>query len=138
VCGTRNFCAAIVNHGRAFIYSTAIPPMVAAAATAAIEVMRDEPQRQARVRALARRVREEIAAGGFATAPGDSPIIPIILGDEARALDASRRMLDGRFLVPAVRPPTVPKGTSRLRLTLSCEHTDQEVRAMLDILTGIA
>jgi 8-amino-7-oxononanoate synthase len=138
VCGTRNFCAALVNHGRAFIYSTAIPPMIAAAATAAIDVMRDEPQRQARLRSLARRVRGELAARGLATVAGDSPIIPITLGDEARALEASRRMLDARLLVPAVRPPTVPKGTSRLRLTLSCEHTDQDVRALLDILAGIA
>jgi 8-amino-7-oxononanoate synthase len=53
-------------------------------------------------------------------------------------MEVSRRMLDATLLVPAVRPPTVPKGTSRLRLTLSCEHTDLEVRALLDILTGIA
>jgi 8-amino-7-oxononanoate synthase len=138
VCGSRNFCAALVNHGRAFIYSTAIPPMLAAAVTAALDVMRDEPQRQARVRALARRVRDEVAARGLPTGSGDSPIIPIVLGDEARALDAARRMMEARFLVPAVRPPTVPRGTSRLRLTLSCEHTDQEVGALLDILTGIA
>ena len=138
VCASRNFCAALVNHGRAFIYSTAIPPMIAAAATAAIDVMRDEPQRQARVRALARRVRDAASAGGLAIAPGDSPIIPVMLGDEARALEASRKLLEARLLVPAVRPPTVPKGTSRLRLTLSCEHTDQEVGALLDILTGSA
>jgi 8-amino-7-oxononanoate synthase len=138
VCGSRDFCAALVNHGRAFIYSTAIPPMIAAAATAAIDVMRDEPQRQARLRSLARRVRDELAARSVATVAGDSPIIPIVLGDEARALDASRRLLDAGLLVPAVRPPTVPRGTSRLRLTLSCEHTDQEVQALLDVLTGIA
>lgn len=138
VCGTRSFCAALVNHGRAFIYSTAIPPMIAAAATAAIDVMREEPQRRARLRSLAREVRGELAARGLTTVAGDSPIIPIVLGDESRALEASRRMLEGRFLVPAVRPPTVPKGTSRLRLTLSCDHTDEEVRALLDVLAGIA
>jgi 8-amino-7-oxononanoate synthase len=137
VCGTRNFCAAVLNYGRAFIYSTAIPPMVAAAGTEAIRVMADEPQRQARVRSLARSVREAIAGLGLQTPPGDSPIIPIVLGEEARALAASQRLLDGRLLVPAVRPPTVPRGGSRLRVTLSCDHTDQEVQKLLDILAAV-
>jgi 8-amino-7-oxononanoate synthase len=137
VCGTRNFCAALLNYGRAFIYSTAIPPMIAAAGTEAIRVMAEEPQRQARVRALARRVRESIAGMGLPTPPGDSPIVPIVLGDESRALAASQRLLEGRLLAPAVRPPTVPRGASRLRLTLSCDHTDVEVQKLLDILTAV-
>jgi 8-amino-7-oxononanoate synthase len=134
VCGTRNFCAAVLNYGRAFIYSTALPPMIAAAGTEAIRVMADEPQRQARVRSLARCVREAMARLGVPTPPGDSPIIPIIVGDEARAMAASQRLLEARLLVPAVRPPTVPRGASRLRVTLSSDHSDAEVQNLLDIV----
>jgi 8-amino-7-oxononanoate synthase len=138
VCGSRNFCAALLNYGRAFIYSTAVPPMIAAAGAEAIRVMADEPERQARVRELARSVRASVARLGLSMAPGDSPIIPIILGEEARALAASQRLLEARLLVPAVRPPTVPRGGSRLRVTLSCDHTDAEVKNLLDILATIA
>ena len=137
VCGSRGFCAAVVNYGRAFIYSTALPPMIAAAATEAIAVLRDEPDRQRRVRDRARHMRQTLAGLGLAVLPGDSPIVPIILGEEARALEASKRLLDAGFLVPAVRPPTVPRGASRLRVTLSCDHTDAEVLGLLDILTGV-
>jgi len=58
----------------------------------------------------------------------------VILGEEARALDASQQLAEAGLLVPAVRPPTVPKGSSRLRITLSCDHTDAEVQHLLDIL----
>jgi 8-amino-7-oxononanoate synthase len=133
VCASKNFCQALVNHGRAYIYSTGVPAWVASGAVEAIGVMRDEPERSARVRALARRVREAVGAG----TPLDSPIVPIVLGEEARALGASQRLLEAGFLVPAVRPPTVPKGGSRLRVTLSCDHLDEEVSKLLDILTEI-
>jgi 8-amino-7-oxononanoate synthase len=138
VCASKNFCAALVNYGRAFIYSTSVPPFVAAAASAAIEVLQHEPQRQARVRRLAQHVRQAAADMGFAIPRGDSPIVPIILGEEERALQASWRLSEACLLVPAVRPPTVAKGSSRLRVTLSCDHTDQEVQHLLDILTDVS
>src|SRR6185436_2633380 len=76
VCGSKTFCDAVVNFGRAYIYSTSIPPAIAAAASAAIAVMRDEPWRQRRLRDLASRVRAELASAGMKLLPGDSPIIP--------------------------------------------------------------
>jgi 8-amino-7-oxononanoate synthase len=131
VCASRAFCEALVNLGRAYIFSTSVPPFVAAAAEAALGVMRDEPQRQARVRALAMRVRGGLAESGLRIPPGDSPIIPVIFGEEVTALDASQRLMNAGLLVPAIRPPTVPRGSSRLRVTLSCEHTDGEVEQLL-------
>jgi 8-amino-7-oxononanoate synthase len=86
VCASRQFCAALINHGRAFIYSTAVPPWVAAGAREAIAVLHDEPERAARVRTLARRVREEVALLGFEMPSGDAPIIPIIVGESERAM----------------------------------------------------
>ena len=128
VCGSQTFCDALLNLGRAYIYSTSIPPMIAAAAQAAVEVCREEPHRQARLRDLAMRVRSALSQ------PGDSPIIPMILGDEQRALDAAAALREEGLLVIAVRPPTVPRGSSRLRITLSCDHTDAEVRTLLGAL----
>ena len=132
VCASEAFCAAVVNHGRAYVYSTAVPPSVCAACVAAIELMRDEPWRQVRVRELARRVRARVAEIGFDVPPGDSPIVPVILGDEESALRASRELLARGILIPAVRPPTVARGSSRLWVTLSCEHSDEEAERLVE------
>src|SRR5207248_20811 len=83
---------------------------------------------------LAQQVRHAVQSIGFEIPKGDAPIIPIILGEESRALEASKRLAEAGLLVPAVRPPTVPKGSSRLRITLSCDHTDAEVQHLLDML----
>jgi 8-amino-7-oxononanoate synthase len=132
VCASNEVCEAIVNFGRPYIFSTAIPPAVAAAVEAAVGVMNDEPQRQLRVRELARRVRR-----GVLGQEGDSPIVPIILGEESAALAAAEQLMAQRLLAVAVRPPTVPRGTSRLRVTLSCDHTDEEVELLIGMLTEI-
>jgi 8-amino-7-oxononanoate synthase len=131
VCASRAFCDALINVGRAYIFSTSIPPFVAAAAEAAVGVMRHEPQRQKRVRQVATHVRESLTTDGLQIPAGDSPIIPVILGEEVPALDAAQRLMNAGILVPAIRPPTVPRGSSRLRVTLSCEHTDAEVEQLL-------
>jgi len=96
-----------------------------------VGLMRDEPQRQRRVRQVATQVRESLKSGGRQIPPGDSPIVPVIMGEEVVALGASQQLLEEGILVPAIRPPTVPRGSSRLRITLSCEHTDAEVQQLL-------
>jgi 8-amino-7-oxononanoate synthase len=126
VCASEAFCDAIVNFGRSYIFSTAIPPAIAAAVEAAIGVMRHEPNRQQRVRELARRVRLALLKQD-----DDSPIVPIILGDASRAIAMADRLMERGILAVAVRPPTVPRGTSRLRVTLSCDHTDEEVDLLI-------
>jgi 8-amino-7-oxononanoate synthase len=131
VCASAAFCEALVNFGRAFVYSTAVAPASAAGAAAAIDVLRDEPQRQERLRALAARVRDRIREAGRDVPAGDSPIIPILLGSEEAALAAASRMRNAGLWVVAIRPPTVPRGTSRLRVTLSSQHTDDEVEQLL-------
>jgi 8-amino-7-oxononanoate synthase len=136
VCASAALCDAVVNFGRAYVYSTHLPPSAAAAAAAAIEVMADEPQRQRRVRALATRVRSELGAKGVALTPGDSPIIPITLGSERAALEAARVLQDQGLWVLAIRPPTVPRGTSRLRVTLCSEHRDDEVTRLIAALAA--
>src|SRR3989440_2853105 len=112
-CGSRAFCDGLVNWGRAYIYSTAIPASAASAIEAAIAVMKAEPQRQQRVRELARRVRNELKSRGHHIGDGDSPIIPIILGSEKRALQAANFLQEKQILAIAIRPPTVARDTSR-------------------------
>jgi len=137
VCGSRNFCAGLVNWGRAYIYSTAIPAGAAAGIEAAIAVMREEPWRRERVRELARRVRDELKRGGHQIAEGDSPIIPIILGSEERALNAANHLREKQILAIAIRPPTVPRETSRLRIALSCEHSDDAIEKLIDAIKDV-
>ena len=137
VCATKSFCDALINFGRAYIYSTSAPPMIAAACEAAIEVMREEPQRQQRVRGLARRTRDRFLAGGLKFPPGDSPIIPLILGQESRAIAVADALRTEGLLVLPVRPPTVPRGSSRLRITLSSEHSDEEVDRLIESVTRL-
>jgi 7-keto-8-aminopelargonate synthetase-like enzyme len=96
--------------------------------------MRAEPHRQQRVRDLSRHVRAALQQAGHEIPPGDSPIIPIVLGEETSALNAAAKLQEQGILVLAIRPPTVPRGTSRLRVTLSSEHSDAEVGELLEAL----
>lgn len=134
VCGTETFCRAVVNLARAYVYSTSVPPMIAAAATAAIGVMGSEPQLQTRLRFLARQVRSELRSTGLPVAAGDSPIIPIGMETEPAALRAADALFEDGILALAIRPPTVPRGTSRLRITLSSSHSDSEAEQLVAAL----
>ncbi|MEY2403096.1 MAG: glycine C-acetyltransferase [Acidimicrobiaceae bacterium] len=130
VAGPRPFIDLLINAARPFIFTTAPTPADSAAALAALLVLRSSEGK-----ALVARLRahvERIAAGH------PSPIVPIVLGDEQRALDASVRLLDEHgLLVPAIRPPTVAPGTSRLRIALSAAHTDDEVDRLAKALVEL-
>jgi 8-amino-7-oxononanoate synthase len=134
ICGSRKFCQAVLNFGRAYMFSTSAPPVIADAIVAAIGVMRDEPQRQRRVRELAVRFRCALGGGGIKLPMGDSPIVPIIVGEESVALRLAEELAGLGFLVQAIRPPTVGIGASRLRVTLCSEHRDGDVDALADAL----
>jgi 8-amino-7-oxononanoate synthase len=131
ICGSRSVCDAVVNFGRPYVFSTALPPAVAGGVVAAIAVMQEEPQRQTRVRELAARVRS-----GVLGEAGDSPIVPIVLGEESVALKWAEQLKELGIFTVAVRPPTVPRGSSRLRVTLSCEHSDDQVDRLIAALVA--
>ena len=137
ICGSAAFCEAVVNLGRAFIYSTAIPPAFAAAAEAAIDVLHDEPHHQQRLQRVTAWVRERLRGARMSIPAGDSPIISIILGSEEAALSAAARLQDGGLWVVPIRPPTVARGTSRLRITISSQHTDDEIEGLLASLKAL-
>jgi 8-amino-7-oxononanoate synthase len=126
VAGPRPLVDLLVNRARSFVFSTALAPADAAAAQAALRIVRS-----AEGEALVARLRRNVER----VAPGHpSPIVPVVLGDEQAALDASAALLEQGLLVPAIRPPTVPEGTSRLRVALSAAHTDAEVDALVAAL----
>jgi 8-amino-7-oxononanoate synthase len=137
VCCAARFRDALLNLGRAYIYSTSVSPATAAVASAAIDVIVEEPARRERVRRLAIEVRRELSAAGWNIPRGDSPIIPIILGAERAALEASAKLKVAGLLVLAVRPPTVAPNASRLRVTLSSAHADDEIQALLNALASV-
>ncbi|MBC7783378.1 MAG: 8-amino-7-oxononanoate synthase [Burkholderiales bacterium] len=134
ICASRRLIDAVLNLGRAYIYSTAISPIIARLATEAIAILHDEPQRQIRIREIARRVRAELNNKGVSIPPGDSPIIPVRMDTEERAIIEAERLADRGMLIMPVRPPTVPRGTSRLRVTLSSQHTDADVSKLIAAL----
>ena len=124
----------LVNTMRPLIFSTALPPSVAAAASAALDVLQEEPERVDRLRANAAAIREELAARGLRAAGGDTQIIPVVLGDPAATMRACERALTGGIFAQGIRPPTVPEGTSRLRLTVMATHREQDLRRAAAVL----
>ncbi len=121
----------LVQKARTYIYTTAMPPALAEATCAALDIIAAEPQRRAHLQHLIRRFRERAQALGYRLMPSQTPIQPIMVGDNWRALELSRRLEDMGLLVTAIRPPTVPEGESRLRVTLSAAHTDAELDRLL-------
>ena len=119
----------LVNRARTYIFTTAPSPADSAAALAAIEILQsgEGAKLRDRLRSSVDRIRLN----------HPSPIIPIVLGDEAAALRASQQLLERGLLVPAIRPPTVPVGSSRLRVALSAAHTDEQINSLLDALNTL-
>jgi glycine C-acetyltransferase/8-amino-7-oxononanoate synthase len=99
-----------------------------AGARAALELLRDEPERVARLERNARALRRALATAGLRPPEGESPIVPVIVGEAGAALETSERVLEQGVFAQAIRPPTVPEGTSRLRLAVMACHTESELR----------
>ncbi len=129
VAGATRYVELVENLARPYIFTTAPTPADTAAALAALRVLRS-PEGEAlvaRLRALVDRVRPD----------HPSPIIPFVIGEETATVAAAATLLERGILVPAIRPPTVAPGTSRLRVTLSAAHTDAEVDALLEALAAV-
>jgi 8-amino-7-oxononanoate synthase len=127
VSASKSVIELIETRARSFIYSTGLPPSVVASALAALDVMAAEPERVARPLAHARAFTAKV---GLEEA--QSQIVPVIIGDAARTLSASAALEDRGYLVTAIRPPTVPDGTARLRITFSADHTPEDVSGLAD------
>ena len=118
----------LVNRARTLIYSTALPPPSLGAALAALELLREQPQIVTRLHANARALRGELAAQGFDVRPGKMPIVPLVVGDPSEAMALCQAALRRGAFAQAIRPPTVPEGTSRLRVVATASHDESELR----------
>ena len=126
--------ALLTNSARSLIFSTAPPPPAVAGALAALELLEQEPGRVARLQANADVLRGALAREGFDVAGSSTQIVPIIVGDAAAAMRVCEAALEGGVFAQAIRPPTVPEGTSRLRLAVMATHTEDELRDAARVL----
>ncbi|MBD8897845.1 8-amino-7-oxononanoate synthase [Rhodanobacter sp. DHG33] len=134
VAGPAALIDGLVQFARPYIYTTAMPPALAAAACAAVEIARGENWRREKLQSLIARFRAGSAQLGLPLMASQSAIQPLLLGDAQAALDAAQALEQRGLLVTAIRPPTVPQGQARLRITLSAAHEDEHVDQLLDAL----
>jgi len=131
VAGTASLKEYLINTSKAFIYSTAPPPAIAVAAAAAIRVIQNEPQRRRRLWGNRNYLYSDLKKLGFELTDTQSPILPIIVKSPETALKMSQALYEAGIYVPAIRPPTVPKNSSRLRLTVSSEHSNDQLEKVI-------
>jgi len=124
----------LVNRSRPYIYSTALTPPAAAAASRAVAIVQKEPARRQHLLSLADLLRARLRAAGFAETSSRCQIVPMIVGDAFKATLLSRQLADHGMLVPAIRPPSVPKGTSRLRISLTSGHRVEDIERLVALL----
>jgi 8-amino-7-oxononanoate synthase len=126
----------LINTARTLIFSTALSPPAVAAAMAALDLLREQPRRVEKLQRNAAVLREALTEAGMPVEPGDTPIVPLIVGDADAAMAACDRALERGVFAQAIRPPTVPAGTSRLRLAVMASHTKSELREAGRILAA--
>jgi 8-amino-7-oxononanoate synthase len=124
----------LVNSARTFIFDSAPPPAIAFAARVGIMLARTADDRRARLFSKAERLRSGLRELQIAVNDERTPIVPIVLGDERRALDLMERCAEHGINAPAIRPPTVPIGTSRLRISMRSDHTDEQIALLMEQL----
>ena len=129
VCCDRSMAEFLVNRARTLIFSTGLPPPCVAAALGALRIIRDQPEMIERLRRNAGLLRRELAGHGFAVPAGEIPIVPLIVGDPRHAVELCEAALRQGVFAQAIRPPTVPEGTSRLRVTTMAAHAEEDLRS---------
>ncbi|WP_258911096.1 8-amino-7-oxononanoate synthase [Pseudomonas putida] len=134
VAGSEELIEALVQFARPYIYTTSQPPALACATLKSLELLRRETWRREHLAALIRQFREGAQQIGLALMDSPTPIQPIMIGDSAQALRLSRMLRERGLLVTAIRPPTVPVGSARLRVTLSAAHSEAQVQLLLNAL----
>ena len=122
----------LINKARAFIYTTAPAPANSAAAIAAIELIKTESWRREKLRENADYLRNKLKMANLNLGNSTSHIVPVIIGDNKKTLTVSKALFDKGFLISAIRPPTVPQNSARLRISLQCEHTKEQIDSLCE------
>lgn len=134
VAGSDDLIEALVQFARPYIYTTSQPPALACATLKSLELLRSEHWRREHLNALIKRFREGAQAIGLELMDSATPIQPILIGDSGRAMQLSQMLRERGLLVTAIRPPTVPAGSARLRVTLSAAHSLEQLELLLEAL----
>ena len=137
VAGSRALRELLINRCRSFIFTTALPPAVLAAAIAAIDLLYQEPQRRLALWHNIRALREGLRKLGFALGKSESQIFPLVIGDAEKCVAFSERLLQKGVFAQGIRPPTVPEGTSRLRITVMATHTHEHLQRALKAFEAV-
>lgn len=137
VAGTTDLIEVLIQTARPYVYTTAVPPALALATATAVAIARAEEFRRARLAAHIMFFRDGAARLGLRLLPSATAIQPLIVGTNAAAMDAARQLRRAGLLVGAVRPPTVPSGEARLRITLSAAHETADIARLLDVLAAL-
>lgn len=138
VCGSSELIQWLVNRSRPYIFSTALAPPLAAAAVAALGIVRDEPWRRTQLAQRADDLRSALARQGWSVGGSQTQIIPLVVGEPATAVELSARLRELGMLAPAIRPPSVPAGESLLRISLSLAHDEAMIAQLVRALSALA
>jgi 8-amino-7-oxononanoate synthase len=137
VAGSAALRELLINRCRSFIFTTSLPPAVMAMGIAAVKIVKSEPQRRQAVWENAHKLRSGLKSLGYATGNSRSHIIPVVIGDEKGCMRLCEELLARGVFAQGIRPPTVPPGTSRLRMTAMATHTSAQIQSALGILRDI-
>ncbi len=137
VVGNQSLIDLVRHRGRAYMFSTAIPEACAASSLAALEIIDSEPERRFQLLDSARNICEQLRTANFNLGTSASYIIPVIVGAEQTAIEWSKRLLEFGVFVPAIRPPTVPLGSSRLRISLNASHSASQLNHLVESLISL-
>ena len=132
IAGPQHLVDWLVNRGRPFLFSTSAPPAVAAACIEALDILESEPERVERLWDRTRFFKDGLRSLGFDTGASETPITPVIAGEERTAVDLAAMLWDEGVFTPAIVFPTVPKGRSRVRTIVTSEHTEEDLQEALD------
>jgi glycine C-acetyltransferase len=132
VAGSRALRELLINRCRSFIFTTSLPPAIMAMAMAAIDLVQQEPERREALWSNCRTLQAGLRELGFSTGSGESPILPLVIGDADKCMQFSERLLEKGIFAQGIRPPTVPPGSSRLRITLMATHTRAQIDRAID------
>jgi 8-amino-7-oxononanoate synthase len=138
VCASAEIVELLTNVARPFIFSTALPPPAVGAAIAALAILGAQPGMVEHLRLNGATLREALAENGLDAGPSRTQIVPVVVGDAEDSVALCDRALEGRVFAQAIRPPTVPEGTSRLRLSVMANHRPNDLRAAARVIAGAA
>jgi len=134
VAGSNALIEGLIQFARTYIYTTAIPPAIANACLASLKIMQTETWRREKLTHLINYFINQAHNRNLTLLPSTTPIQSLIIGDAKKTMAVSQKLLTRGFVVVAIRPPSVPKNTSRLRITLNCSHTEQQINNLIEIL----